>query len=205
MPHSWRMRAGQLVPSTVRIDRHDRLAGRRDVAARPVRHLEAATTKSADADVRLRTSSGGDPANPPRVRVANEFDTQARPMSEVGGVNDVDHRDDVSASSLPVQGDDGHQYPARQHDAEDAEDRLEKGVALDGRAAWHDGIRHRRWLAHPDGIDRERAADVSRAIRQAADLCRGVDRPPRLRETTWRRCRRNIRSGMRTRPARQPV
>ena len=48
-------------------------------------------------------------------------------MSEIGGVNDIDHRDDVSASSLPVQGDDGHQYPARQHDAEDAEDRLEKG------------------------------------------------------------------------------
>jgi hypothetical protein len=52
-------------------------------------------------------------------------------MSEIGGVNDVDHGDDIPATSIPVQRDEHREEPAHQHESEDAEDRREHGVALE--------------------------------------------------------------------------
>ena len=68
-------------------------------------------------------------------------------MSQVGTVNDVDHRDDVPARSLPEQrhrrGDD----PAGQHDAEEHEQRLHEPGAFEGVRTWSHGIRHGGRLA----------------------------------------------------------
>ena len=73
------------------------------------RPVLSVTSKRPPRSRRMRMSGFGPraaaiPVNPPRVRVANEFDSEARPMSEIGGVNDIDHGDDVPASPPPVQG-----------------------------------------------------------------------------------------------------
>ena len=103
----------------------------RYVSAGAIDHFEAATTPLPDADLRLGISRRDDPRDLPGDRVTNEIEAKARAMSQVGAVDDVDHRDDVPARSFPDEGNERREQPASQNHAKDDEEWLDQPVALE--------------------------------------------------------------------------
>ena len=120
------------MPSAVRLSGDDRLTIDGDVAPRSVDDIEAAASPLADAELRFAISRRDDPRDLPGHGVANEIEAEARPMSQVGTVNDVDHRDDVAARSIAQQRDPRDEYAAGKHDPEERQQRLHEPRAFEG-------------------------------------------------------------------------
>jgi hypothetical protein len=95
----------ELMTSAARVDGDDRLSRDGDMAAPSVRHFESVTATLADPDLRLGVSRRDDPYESSGRGVTNEVEAKTRTMSEVGAMDDVDHRNDVPARALAEQRD----------------------------------------------------------------------------------------------------
>src|SRR3954452_931578 len=68
-------------------------------------------------------------------RVTDEADADGRAVPEVGGMDDVDDREHVSARTASNEGEDDKRRPDEQRHSEHAEDREQDRIAVERRAA----------------------------------------------------------------------